>query len=95
MVNIRRVEPGDESHLAYIQTESWKEAFKDIIPADTLSRCTGLERATAMYKKLLDENKGNGYILELEIMRPELGHAEAAELGAKIGQVECCEEMKA
>ena len=66
MVNIRRVEPGDESHLAYIETESWKAAFKDIVPADTLSRCTGLERATAMYKKLLDENKGNGYILELD-----------------------------
>lgn len=37
----------------------------------------------------------HGYILELEIMRPELGHAEAAELVAKIGQVEFCEEMKA
>ena len=66
MVNIRTVQHGDENNLAYIQTESWKEAFKDIVPADLLSKCTGIERATAMYKKLLDENKGNGYILELD-----------------------------
>ena len=56
MVNIRKVQHGDENNLAYIQTESWKEAFKDIVPADLLSKCTGIERATAMYKKLLDEN---------------------------------------
>ena len=37
----------------------------------------------------------HGYILELEIMRPELGHVEAAEQVAKIEQVEFCEEMKA
>ena len=37
----------------------------------------------------------HGYILELEIMRPELGHVEAAELVAKVEQVEFCEEMKA
>ena len=66
MVNIRKVQHGDENNLAYIQTESWKEAFKDIVPADLLLECTGIERATAMYKRLLDENKGNGYILELD-----------------------------
>lgn len=66
MVNIRKVQHGDENNLAYIQTESWKEAFKDMVPADLLSECTGIERATAMYKRLLDENKGNGYILELD-----------------------------
>ena len=41
MVNIRKVQHGDENNLAYIQTESWKEAFKDIVPADLLSKCTG------------------------------------------------------
>ena len=39
MVNIRTVQHGDENNLAYIQTESWKEAFKDIVPADLLSKC--------------------------------------------------------
>ena len=59
---IRKVQPGDESTLAYIQTESWKSAFKDILNADVLERCTNIEKATRMYKSLLDENKGNGYI---------------------------------
>ena len=54
MVNIRKVQHGDENNLAYIQTESWKEAFKDIVPADLLSECTGIEHATAMYKRLLE-----------------------------------------
>ena len=31
---IRRVKPGDEGDLAYIQTESWKAAFADILDAD-------------------------------------------------------------
>ena len=66
MVNIRKVKQGDENILAYIQTESWKEAFKDIVPAELLSKCTELGRATAIYKKLLEEQKGNGYILELD-----------------------------
>ncbi len=65
-INIRRVKAGDENQLAYVQTESWKAAFKDIVPADILSKCTEIEKATEMYKKLLTEKKGNGYILELD-----------------------------
>lgn len=65
-VRIRRVMVGDEKRLAYIQTESWKEAFREIVPADILAKCTDIGRATEMYKQLLEENKGNGYILELE-----------------------------
>lgn len=65
-VSIRRVKRGDEHTLAYIQTESWKAAFKDIVDADTLSRCTEAEKATDMYRGLLNEDKGNGYILYLD-----------------------------
>ena len=36
----------------------------------------------------------HGYILELEIMRPELSHAAAAELAAGAEGVDFCEEMK-
>ena len=43
MVNIRTVQYGDENNLAYIQTESWKEAFKDIVPDDLFSECTGMK----------------------------------------------------
>ena len=57
---IRKVQQGDEFDLAYIQTESWKAAFKDILYAEILQMSTNLNRATAMYKRLLDENIGNG-----------------------------------
>ncbi len=62
--SIERVKMGDEQILAYIQTESWKSAFKNILDADVLERCTNLERVTSMYKRLLEQNKGNGYILK-------------------------------
>ncbi len=65
-VTIRKVHPGDEHILAHIQTESWKTAFKDIMPADILARLTVPERAADMYNKLLEQNKGNGYILEID-----------------------------
>ena len=29
---IRSVVSGDDKELAYIQVESWKEAYKDIVP---------------------------------------------------------------
>jgi len=61
---IRKVQSGDESDLAYIQTESWKSAFQNILSDETLQRTTDIDRAKAMYKRLLDEGIGNGYILE-------------------------------
>lgn len=65
-VTIRKVRLGDEKTLAYIQTESWKAAFAQIVPADLLEKCTELARAENMYAKLLHENKGNGYILKVD-----------------------------
>ena len=64
--NIRRVKQGDEQTLAYIQTESWKAAFRDILAEDILQKSTDIGRAAEMYRKLLAEKKGNGYILEIE-----------------------------
>jgi len=63
---IRRVHLGDENILAYIQTESWKAAFQSILDPATLEKCTELERAVNMYKMLLEQQIGNGYILEVE-----------------------------
>lgn len=63
---IRRAREGDETALAYIQTESWKAAFRDILDAATLDRCTDPDRAAAMYHRLLTEKKGNGYLLLLD-----------------------------
>lgn len=62
-VTIRKVQCGDESDLAFIQTESWKAAFANILDAETLRKYTNIGRATEMYQKLLEVNKGNGYIL--------------------------------
>lgn len=63
---IERVKLGDEKTLAYIQTESWKAAFKDILSPDVLKKCTNLDKATMMYKRLLEQNIGNGYLLKVE-----------------------------
>lgn len=63
---IERVRLGDEAALAYIQTESWKEGFKDILSADVLRGYTQMEKAAAMYRRLLEENIGNGYLLKVE-----------------------------
>lgn len=63
---IRRVKLGDEMTLAYIQNESWKEAFKDILDPETLKKCTNFDKSTAMYRRLLEQNIGNGYLMKVE-----------------------------
>ena len=65
-IHIRRAESGDEACLAHVQTESWKAAFAGIVPAELLAQCTSIERAEKMYARLLAEQRGNGYILELD-----------------------------
>ena len=66
MIHIRPASAGDETRLAYIQTESWKAAFASIVPEDLLAKATDLEHATAMYRRLLAAGKGHGYILKLD-----------------------------
>ena len=65
-VTIRKVAPGDEESLARIQTESWKSAFGHILDPATLEKCTDLGRATEMYRGLVENNVGYGYILSLD-----------------------------
>ena len=50
---IRKVTPGDETDLAYIQTESWKAAFENILSADTLQKCTEIKAAGNRRRLLL------------------------------------------
>jgi ribosomal protein S18 acetylase RimI-like enzyme len=57
---------GDEAAFAYVQTESWKAAFKSILPENVLKKYTDLDSVTAIYKRLIDAKKGNGYILEID-----------------------------
>ena len=63
---IDKVKLGDEEALAYIQTESWKAGFKDILNADVLQKCTQIDKAIAMYRRLLEQNIGNGYLLKVK-----------------------------
>lgn len=57
---IERAKLNDEETLAYIQMESWKVAFKDILSDDILQKCTQMDKATAMYQRLLKMNIGHG-----------------------------------
>ena len=41
---IERAKLGDEEELAYIQTESWKAGFKDILSDDVLQRYTQVNK---------------------------------------------------
>ena len=63
---IEKVKLGDEAVLAFIMTESWKAGFKDILSADILKKYTQVDKATAMYRRLLEQNIGNGYLLKVE-----------------------------
>ena len=64
--NIRKVKEGDASILAYIQTESWKSAFINILSKEDLEKYTNIDRATDMYEKLLNKKIGNGFILSVD-----------------------------
>ncbi len=63
---IQHAKLGDEATLAYIQTESWKAGFKDILSSEVLQKCTQTDKATAMFLRLLEQNIGNGYLLKVE-----------------------------
>lgn len=52
-IKIRKAIPGDEKILAYIQTESWKAAFSDILSPADLEKSTNLENVSQMYQHIL------------------------------------------
>lgn len=63
---IRRAKIGDEATLAHIQTESWKTAFQHILTPEALEETTQVDRATVMYRRILEQNYGNGYLLSID-----------------------------
>lgn len=63
---IEQAKLGDEAALAYIQTESWKAGFRGILDPETLAQYTQLDRATAMYRRLLENPMGHGYLLKID-----------------------------
>lgn len=64
-INIRKVKMGDTNTLALIQTESWKNAFKEILSKEDLEKYTDINSVINLYNKLLKENIGNGFILSI------------------------------
>ncbi len=65
-ITIRKAELGDEKILAYIQTESWKSAFADIISDENMERCTDIAKVEAMYESVLKSGYAEMSILELD-----------------------------
>ena len=63
---IKRANMGDEDIFAFIQTESWKSAFKGILNDEILEKYTQIDKATAMYRRIISENIGNGYLLTVD-----------------------------
>lgn len=65
-IQIRKVQIGDEKILAYIQTESWKKAFADIISKEDMKKYADINKAEEMYGYLLKSGVGNGSILLID-----------------------------
>ncbi len=65
-IKIRKTRNGDEKALAYIQTESWKSAFADIISADDLKKYTDIAKAETMYENVLKSGYAKISVLEID-----------------------------
>ena len=95
-VFIRKAIPGDEQVMAYIQTESWKAAFLDILSPEELERCTNLQKAEQMYHSVL-RREGCNIAIELVDDHP---HCIAAwgtnrcDLGDAVGELICIHSLQ-
>lgn len=95
-ISIRRAVPGDERVLSYIQTESWKAAFADILSPEELVRCTDPEKAEQMYRSVL-QREGCNMAIEFVEGQP---HCIAAwgknrcGLGESVGELICIHSLQ-
>ncbi len=53
-VELRRAKLDDEKILAFIQTESWKSAFAEILSSEELEESTDIVKIEEMYRTVLD-----------------------------------------
>ena len=86
---IRKAKSGDEKTLAYIQTESWKSAFADIISDKDMEKCTDIAKAEAMYENVIKSGYAEMSILEID-GKP---HCIAAWSKARNSQLSDCAEL--
>ena len=95
-ITIRKAIPGDEKVLAYIQTESWKAAFADILSPEELAWCTNLQKAEQMYHNVL-RREGCNMAIEFVEDQP---HCIAAwgknrcDLGDTVGELICIHSLQ-
>ena len=95
-VYIRKAVSGDEQVLAYIQTESWKAAFADILSPAELERCINPEKAEQMYHSVLRREDCN-MAIEFVADQP---HCIAAwgknrcDLGDAVGELICIHSLR-
>ena len=95
-IRIREAVSVDEKVLAYIQTESWKAAFSDILSSDDLERSTNIEKATQMYQRILQSGMCSIAISFVE----DTPHCIAAwgknrcDLGDSVGELICIHSLQ-
>ena len=82
-IQIRPAVCGDELILAQIQTEAWKTAFANILPADELEKDTNPQKVIDMYTRVLQQKLPEGYLLFVD-GNPHIGSSWA--FGEKAGQ---------
>ena len=95
-VKFRKAIPGDEQVLAYIQTESWKAAFVDILSPEELERCTNLEKAEQMYHNVLRRD-GCNMAIEFVDGKPHCIVAwgkNRCDLGDTVGELICIHSLQ-
>lgn len=95
MVNIRPATKQDTKALAYVQTESWKSAFQNILSEEDLLKRTGLEKTEAMYGRVL-QNPGIRVLLEEVEGRPHCMAAwgpNRADLGETVAELICIHSL--
>ena len=63
---IRKVKKDDDKKLAFIQVESWKKAYSSIVPQEHLRKFLDNDYVSSIYRRLLDNHKGNGYIMKVD-----------------------------
>lgn len=65
-VNIRKAVLGDEKITAYIQAESWKSGFGNIISAEEMEKHTNIARIEQMHANVLTNHIAEGLILSVD-----------------------------
>lgn len=86
---------GDEKILAYIQTESWRSAFSEILSPEELERSTDIEKTEAMYKNVLNRNFVN-IVIEFVDKKPHCiaGWSQNRnDLGSNVAELICIHSL--